>query len=254
MSTNKEIIENLEAGLGELQQGMSRLELGLANKLHHMEETLTRLSEALLSNKEGFNNNNNDRNSHLRHNRAEFKDNVEGELFEEELWARFGSTNCEDFDEALSKIKQIGSLRDYEKEFERLGNWVQGWTQKALVGTFMGGLNTEIVNGWSFYRTMRVIARIEHNEMVVLIDSGSTNNFISKRMTNLLQLLVIPTKPFNVKVANGKPLRCQGRFENVQVMLQGIPFILTLYAIPLIGLDLVLRVHWLEQLGTTICN
>ena len=47
---------------------------------------------------------------------------VTWETFEEELWARFGPTECEDFDEALSKIKQMGSLRDYQKEFERLGN------------------------------------------------------------------------------------------------------------------------------------
>jgi hypothetical protein len=69
---------------------------------------------------------------------------VTWEIFEEELWARFGPTKCEDFDEALSKIRQVGSLRDYQKEFERLGNRVHGWTQKALVGTFMSGLKVEI--------------------------------------------------------------------------------------------------------------
>ena len=69
---------------------------------------------------------------------------VTWELFEEELWARFGPTECEDFDEALSKVRQIGSLRDYQKEFERLGNRVHGWSQKALVGSFMGGLRSEI--------------------------------------------------------------------------------------------------------------
>ena len=37
------------------------------------------------------------------------------------------------------------------KEFERLVNKVSGWTQKALVGTFMGGLELEIVEGiWMF--------------------------------------------------------------------------------------------------------
>ena len=51
---------------------------------------------------------------------------VTWELFKEKLLARFGPVDCEDFDEALSKIRQIGSLRDYQKEFERLGNWVDG--------------------------------------------------------------------------------------------------------------------------------
>lgn len=60
--------------------------------------------------------------------------------FVEELWARFGPTEAEDFDETLSKIKQVGPLRKYQKEFERLDNRVHGWTQKVLIGTFMGGL------------------------------------------------------------------------------------------------------------------
>ena len=63
---------------------------------------------------------------------------VSWEIFKEELWACFCPIDCEDFDESLTKIRQSGSLCDYQKEFERLGNKVQGWTQKALVDTFMG--------------------------------------------------------------------------------------------------------------------
>lgn len=44
---------------------------------------------------------------------------------------------------------------------------------------------------------------------------------------------------------NERPLKCQGRFKNVQVLLQGIP---------LIELDLVLDVYWLEQLGLMASN
>jgi len=49
-------------------------------------------------------------------------------FFEKELLARFGSTDYEDFDEALSRVHQVGSLRDYQKKFERLGNRVHDWT------------------------------------------------------------------------------------------------------------------------------
>ena len=72
--------------------------------------------------------------------------------FEEELWARFGPTDCEDFDEALSRVRQVGTLRDYQREFERLGNRVHGRTQKALVRTFMGGLNPEISDGVRMFK------------------------------------------------------------------------------------------------------
>jgi len=119
---------------------------------------------------------------------------------------------------------------------------------------FQSEISLHALSGWSSYRTMWVMAKIGRYEVVVLIDSGSTHNFISEKVANLLQLAVVPTEPFNVKVVNGGPLRCQGRFEDVQVLLQGIPFSLTLYALPLSGLDLVLGVHWLEQLGTVVCN
>ncbi|KAL6323861.1 hypothetical protein AAG906_005857 [Vitis piasezkii] len=73
---------------------------------------------------------------------------------------------------------------------------------------------------------MRVSAKVGPHELIVLIDSGSTHNFINERIAELLQLPMVPTEPFNVKVAN--------------VLLQGIPFTLTLYSLPLIGLDMVL--------------
>jgi len=62
----------------------------------------------------------------LRRSYKEEDGEVTWDIFQEELWARFGPTECEDFDEALSKVKQEGSLREYQKEFERLGNRVHG--------------------------------------------------------------------------------------------------------------------------------
>jgi len=119
---------------------------------------------------------------------------------------------------------------------------------------FQPEISLPALSSWSSYRTMWVMAKIGHYEVVVLIDSGFSHNFISEKVARLLQLPVVPAKPFNIKVANGGPLRCQGRFEDVQVLLQCIPFVLNLYALPLSGLDLVLGVHCLEQLKTVIYN
>ena len=73
-------------------------------------------------------------------------------MFVEEIWSHFRPKDCEDFDESLSTIQQMGSLRDYQKEFERLGNKVHGWTPKALVGTFVGGLKPKIVDGIRMFK------------------------------------------------------------------------------------------------------
>lgn len=73
-------------------------------------------------------------------------------MFADELWAQFSPLDGEDFDEALSHIKQSGSLRDYQREFKKLGNRLHGWTQKALVGTFMGGLKPEVADGIGMFK------------------------------------------------------------------------------------------------------
>lgn len=82
----------------------------------------------------------------------------------------------------------------------------------------------------------------------------ATYNFISDKVAALLRLPVLPTKPLNVWTANGQALKCQGRFDNIHICVQGIPFSITFYSFPLTSLDMVLGVQWLEQQGLVVCD
>lgn len=86
---------------------------------------------------------------------------ISWEIFEQELWARFGPNDGENFHEALTQIRQTGSLSDYQEEFERLQNKVQGWSQEALVGAFMGGLHHTIADEVRMFepKTLREVIR-----------------------------------------------------------------------------------------------
>ncbi|EEF28928.1 conserved hypothetical protein [Ricinus communis] len=66
------------------------------------------------------------------------------DIFKKELVSRFDPGIETDFGEALSRVKQTGSLKDYRKEFERLSNRVEDCPTKELIGTFMGGLKEAI--------------------------------------------------------------------------------------------------------------
>ncbi|KAJ4721025.1 Transposon Ty3-G Gag-Pol polyprotein [Melia azedarach] len=72
-------------------------------------------------------------------------------------------------------------------------------------------ISLHALTAWTATKTMRFTAKIGHYEVIVLIDGGSTHNFISDKVAALLRLPVMPTEPFNVRVANGPPLKCQGR-------------------------------------------
>lgn len=63
--------------------------------------------------------------------------------------------------------------------------------------------------GWSTAKMMRIEATICSHRVIVLIDSGSTQNFISERVASMLKLSVISTQPFSIKVASDNPMRCQ---------------------------------------------
>ncbi|CAL9234153.1 unnamed protein product [Arabidopsis halleri] len=110
------------------------------------------------------------------------------------------------------------------------------------------------LSGWDSSKTIRVQAVINRQQMVALIDNGSTHNFISERTANKLNLKSTPTKPFDVKVADGHPLRCKEVYRQVAMDLGTATFVLDLFVLPLTGLDVVLGIQWLEQLGPTICD
>ena len=72
--------------------------------------------------------------------------------FEYEVRTRFGPIGYVDYDEVLSKMRQTGSLRDYQREFERAATQVNDWPEKALIGAFIGGLNLEIATEVKLHR------------------------------------------------------------------------------------------------------
>ena len=65
---------------------------------------------------------------------------------------------------------------------------------------------------------MRVLAKIGSYKIMVLIDNGSTHNFISTQLANQLQLPIKPTAAFSIRVAIGEKLTCQGKFKKVQIV------------------------------------
>nr|TKR85367.1 hypothetical protein D5086_0000248480 [Populus alba] len=71
---------------------------------------------------------------------------------------------------------------------------------------------------WTVPKTMQIVAIIGSHNVIVLINNGSTHNFISKRLAN--GLLVVPTKAFTMQIANSENLKCLMRLKEVRVDLQ----------------------------------
>ncbi|KAA8539773.1 hypothetical protein F0562_026465 [Nyssa sinensis] len=243
MATNKERIEQLEAGLGGLQDGMSRMELGLTDKLHHMEETIHKLSEAFLSNREGSNTSTNDRQGRFKNTSDPYREQTDGsrQVFSSKLakleFLRYSGDDPTEWFNRVEQFFEYQGTTAVERvslaSFHLEGEANQWWDSSANANVDTDEevedavtnnqdqpeISFYALTGWTASKTMRITAKIGHHEVVVLIDNGSTHNFISEKIADKLHLPVIPTEPFTVKVANGRPLMCKGRFEHVPVIL-----------------------------------
>ncbi|KAA8544345.1 hypothetical protein F0562_022387 [Nyssa sinensis] len=88
----------------------------------------------------------------------------------------------------------------------------------------------------------------------MLVDSGSSHNFVSDRVARLLHLPVTSTEKFNVNIADGGQFSCQEKHEAIRLDIQGFSFAVTLFSLPLQGLDVVLVIQWLVELGSVLCD
>nr|GLL16803.1 uncharacterized protein LOC112097934 [Ipomoea trifida] len=99
-------------------------------------------------------------------------------------------------------------------------------------------------------RSLRLWGDISKQKCLVLIDSGSTHNFIKSSTIEMLQLPIQLVKPFQVYIGSGDTLLCSYYSPNVTIVLQGTTFQIDLHVLPIAGLDVVLEIIWLQSLGT----
>lgn len=103
-------------------------------------------------------------------------------------------------------------------------------------------------------RTMKLVAWVKDRRVIILIDNGSSRNFINQTLANKLHLKATQVEPFKVKVASGEGLRCDITYKDIPIKVQGLTIRADLYALPLVGLDIILGVQWLEGLGQVVSD
>ena len=72
--------------------------------------------------------------------------------------------------------------------------------------------------------TMRVKGKVNSVSLVILVDSGSTHNFIDLAVIYVHRIPMDKSQILEVKVANGDIIKTQGLCKDVPVCLQGQVF------------------------------
>lgn len=97
--------------------------------------------------------------------------------------------------------------------------------------------------------TMQVSVHIGGLTLTALLDSGSTQNFVSTPAAEHMRLCFIPRDNIAVTVANGDRVACSGVFRDAPFSIGDEAFRADIFVLPLGGYDMVLGTDWLATLG-----
>lgn len=103
-------------------------------------------------------------------------------------------------------------------------------------------------------RTLRLTGYYKRESLKILVDSGSTLNFIKGNVARRLHLPFTPVAPFNVRTGGGDSLRCIHKCEAVSFSVQGVTLVAHFFVLEISRMDMVLGVQWLAQLGNVVSN
>ncbi|KAL0554692.1 hypothetical protein IC582_008619 [Cucumis melo] len=98
--------------------------------------------------------------------------------------------------------------------------------------------------------TMKLKGWVEDKEIVVLIDSGATHNFIHQSLAEELRMRLEQDTPFGVTIGDGTRCKGKGICRRVELKLKEITIIEDFLAVELGTVDAVLGMQWLDTTGT----
>jgi hypothetical protein len=87
---------------------------------------------------------------------------------------------------------------------------------------------------------MQLLVRVGERELVALLDSGSTHNFVNEELAAQLGSHFSAGRRLCVTVANGDHVTCGGLLPQAAITIGHEAFVVDLYAIPLGEFDVVL--------------
>ncbi|PKI64041.1 hypothetical protein CRG98_015573 [Punica granatum] len=101
---------------------------------------------------------------------------------------------------------------------------------------------------------MRVMESVGKRLLHILVDSGSTHNFVNEEVGRKLDFPTELIPSVKVAVANGNELKCERVCKKFRWRMQGREYEADMLLLPLESYDIVLGVQWLSTLGDILWN
>ncbi|CAJ2659203.1 unnamed protein product [Trifolium pratense] len=115
-------------------------------------------------------------------------------------------------------------------------------------------LSLNAMKGTSNMGVLRFTGSIEHLGVQVLIDGGSSDNFLQPRIAKILKLPIELGPQFNVLVGNGETMTAEGIVQKLPLDIQGHKLEVPVFLLPVAGADVILGASWLATLGPHVAD
>lgn len=138
-------------------------------------------------------------------------------------------------------------------EVEVLDGNVDNGEREAIVGECMA-LSFTSYRGISSPETTKVRGTVGKADVVIMLDSGATHNFISPAAVQKLKLKCKQDPNLNVKLGTGIMVQGMGVCDRVSFSVQDLEFTTDFVVLELGQIDIILGVYWLRTLGDCKVN
>ena len=116
-------------------------------------------------------------------------------------------------------------------------------------------ISSNALSGVSSFQTLRVVGMFGNkHELHILVDSGTTHNFLDINMAKRLGCKIRKTCPLFVTVAGGRKLISVSECKGFTWKIEREKLCVYAMLLPLGGRDMVLGMQWLSTLGDIKCN
>jgi hypothetical protein len=115
-------------------------------------------------------------------------------------------------------------------------------------------ISLNFLTSFSAPQMLKLIGYIKHRKFIILVDSGSTHNFIHHRIAQEINFYIHVVNNFQIVIANGGSMNCGGRCENVILQIGDYHLKYHMFSIDMGGCDIVLGAEWLRTLGPIIMD
>ncbi|KAL8128454.1 hypothetical protein V2J09_017609 [Rumex salicifolius] len=147
-----------------------------------------------------------------------------------------------------SHIYIMEGEEDASSDSEEPDHGVEGGTAEDANDT-TPTISVNALNGAATFNCMRVVGQYAKRRLYILIDPGSTHNFIDLAVAKELGCKLEQVRPMSVTAANGNNMLSSYCCRDFSWRLQGYEFRTEVRTLPLDCCDLVLGVQWLSTLG-----